>query len=257
VSPPSLSIVIPAFNEARRLPKTLVRLHGWLADSPHRHEIVVVDDGSTDGTAEAAREAGGEALVLLRHQPNRGKGYAVRRGMLAATGERRLMTDADLSTPIEELPRLMNELDRGAEIAIGSRAVPGAQIEVHQPAYREAMGRVFNRVVQSLLLPGLKDTQCGFKLFTARAAKKSFGACRLDGFSFDVEALYVARRSGMRIVEVPVVWRNDEASRVSLGGGGAAFVDLIRIRLLAERGAYGSASVSLDTADDGEPGPST
>ena len=257
MSPPSLSVVIPAFNEAGRLPKSLARLRDWLAGSPYRHEIVVVDDGSTDGTAEAARQAGGEALVLLRHQPNRGKGYAVRRGMLAATGERRLMTDADLSTPIEELPRLMSELDHGADIAIGSRAVAGAQIEVHQPAYREAMGRVFNRVVQGLLLPGLKDTQCGFKLFAASAAEESFGACRLDGFSFDVEALYVARRRGLRIVEVPVVWRNDEASRVSLGGGGAAFFDLIRIRLLAGRGAYGSAGVSRGGADEDEPGPST
>ncbi|MGD8896995.1 MAG: glycosyltransferase family 2 protein [Acidobacteriota bacterium] len=255
MSPPPLSIVIPAFNEAGRLPKSLARVRDWLSESPYRHEIVVVDDGSTDGTAEAARQAGGDALVLLRHQPNRGKGYAVRRGMLAATGERRLMTDADLSTPIEELPRLMRELDHGADIAIGSRAVAGARIEVHQPAYREAMGRVFNHVVQGLLLPGLKDTQCGFKLFTARAAEVSFRTCRLDGFSFDVEALYVARRRGLRIVEVPVVWRNDEASRVSLGGGGAAFVDLIRIRLLAGRGAYGAAGVSAGT--DGESGPST
>jgi dolichyl-phosphate beta-glucosyltransferase len=245
-----LSVVIPAFNEARRLPRTLDRLRRWLTEAGYGHEIVVVDDGSTDGTAEAASESGGEELVLLRHQPNRGKGYAVRRGMLAARGRRRLMTDADLSTPIEELPRLMEEIDRGADVAIGSRAVEGAQIEIHQPAYREAMGRVFNQLVQLLLLPGLRDTQCGFKLFTAEAARRSFGACRLDGFSFDVEALYVARRLGLRIAEIPVVWRNDEASRVSLGGGGAAFVDLVRIRLRAQRGGYG------DTGG-GEPGPST
>jgi dolichyl-phosphate beta-glucosyltransferase len=218
---------------------------------------VVVDDGSTDGTAEIAREAGGEAVVLLRHQPNRGKGYAVRRGMLKATGERRLMTDADLSTPIEELPRLMSELDRGAHVAIGSRAVVGAQIEVHQPAYREAMGRVFNRVVQALLLPGLSDTQCGFKLFTADAAAKSFAACRLDGFSFDVEVLYVARRRGLRIAEVPVVWRNDEATRVGLGGGSAAFLDLLRIRRFAARGLYDPADCSAESSGDAEPGPST
>jgi len=166
------------------------------------------------------------------------------------------MTDADLSTPIEELPRLMRELDHGAEVAIGSRAVAGARIEVHQPAYREAMGRAFNRLVQLLLLPGLKDTQCGFKLFSAQAAEEAFGACRLDGFSFDVEALFVARRRGRRIVEVPVVWRNDEASRVSLGGGGAAFADLFRIRLRAWRGAYGPA-VASEAAGGGEPGPST
>ena len=246
-----LSVVIPAFNEAGRLPKTLARLREWLAGSHPRYEILVVDDGSTDGTAEAAREAGGETLVLLRHEPNRGKGYAVRRGMLAAKGERRLMTDADLSTPIEELPRLMDELDRGAQVAIGSRAVAGALIEVHQSAFREAMGRVFNRLVQMLLLPGLQDTQCGFKLFTALAAEQAFGASRLDGFSFDVEALYIARRRGLHIEEVPVVWRNDEASRVSLGGGSIAFVDLVRIRMLAWKGAYGPSG------GGGEPGPST
>jgi dolichyl-phosphate beta-glucosyltransferase len=250
VTRPSLSIVIPAFNEARRLPQTLGRVGQWLGSTTLRTEIVVVDDGSTDGTAEAARQAAGEGITLLRHEPNRGKGYAVRRGMLAASGELRLMTDADLSTPIEELPRLMRELDHGADVAIGSRAVAGARIEVRQPAYREAMGRIFNRLVRLLLLPGLKDTQCGFKLFTGRAADEAFGACRLDGFSFDVEALFVARRRGLRIAEVPVVWRNDEASRVSLGGGGAAFADLFRIRVWAWRGVYGSAA-------SGEPGPST
>ena len=212
-----------------------------------------MDDGSVDGTAEVARETGGAELTVLRHEPNRGKGYAVRRGMLAARGDRRLMTDADLSTPIEELPRLMEALAGGADIAIGSRAVAGARIEVHQPAYREVMGRLFNRLVQVLLLPGLKDTQCGFKLFSAQAAEEAFGACRLDGFSFDVEALYIARRRGRRIAEMPVVWRNDEASRVSLGAGGAAFADLLRIRLLAWRGAYGPAG----SGRGGDPGPAT
>ncbi len=253
---PELSIVIPAYNEARRLAETLARLNRWLGSTTLRTEVVIVDDGSTDGTAAVAREAGGGGICLLRHEPNRGKGYAVRRGMLAAGGERRLMTDADLSTPIEELPRLMRELDHGAEVAIGSRAVAGARIEVHQPAYREVMGRAFNHLVQLLLLPGLKDTQCGFKLFTARAAEEAFGACRLDGFSFDVEALFVARSRGRRIVEVPVVWRNDEASRVSLGGGGAAFVDLFRIRLRAWRGIYGPV-VASGAGGSGEPGPPT
>jgi dolichyl-phosphate beta-glucosyltransferase len=258
VSPPDLSVVIPAFNESRRLPGSLERLCRWLSGSRLAHEIVVVDDGSTDETAEAARAAGGDRLVLLRHAPNRGKGYAVRRGMLAARGARRLMTDADLSTPIEELPQLMAELDRGADVAIGSRAVPGARIEIRQPAYREAMGRVFNGLVQVLLLPGLHDTQCGFKLFTADAAEAAFGHTRLDGFSFDVEALYAVRRRGLRIAEVPVVWRNDAASRVSLGGGGAAFVDLLRIRLLAFGGAYDPESASpAGGTGGGEPGPST
>ncbi len=232
-----LSVVIPAYNEALRLPSTLSRVRQHLAARKGEHEIVVVDDGSTDATAEVARAAGG-AVRVLRHQPNRGKGYAARRGMLAATGERRLMTDADLSTPIEELAGLEAALDRGYDVAIGSRAVAGARIEVRQPAYREAMGRLFNVLVQGLLLPGLSDTQCGFKLFTASAAEAAFAPCRLDGFSFDVEALYVARRRGLRIAEVPVVWRNDAATRVSLGGGGTAFADLLRIRFRAMRGAY-------------------
>jgi dolichyl-phosphate beta-glucosyltransferase len=233
-----LSVVIPAYNEALRLPATLARLRAHLAGKGVPYEIVVVDDGSSDGTSEVARAAGG-AVRVLRHEPNRGKGYAVRRGMLAAAGERRLMTDADLSTPIEELAKLEAEIDGGFDVAIGSRAVAGARIEVHQPAYREAMGRFYNVLVQALLLPGLADTQCGFKLFTAGAAGAAFGACRLDGFSFDAEALYVARRRGLRVAEVPVVWRNDAATRVGLGAGGAAFADLVRIRLLSLLGAYG------------------
>jgi dolichyl-phosphate beta-glucosyltransferase len=241
VRPPALSVVIPAYNEALRLPATLARVKEHLGRLGVAHEVVVVDDGSTDATSEVARAAG-EGVRVLRHEPNRGKGYAVRRGMLAATGERRLLTDADLSTPIEELAKLQAALDGGCDVAIGSRAIAGARIEVHQPAYREAMGRLFNRLVRVLLLPGLHDTQCGFKLFSARAAEAAFAAAALDGFSFDVEALYVARQRGLRIAEVPVTWRNDAATRVGLGGGAAAFADLVRIRLRAWRGAYGPSA---------------
>jgi len=236
---PSLSVVVPAYNEVRRLPATLASIRAYLLGLDREHEILVVDDGSSDETAQVAREAG-EDVRVLRHDTNRGKGYAVRRGMLGATGARRLMTDADLSTPIGELATLEAEIDRGFDVAIGSRAVVGALIEVHQPVYREAMGRLFNRLVQALLLPGLCDTQCGFKLFTARAARAAFSASSLDGFSFDVEALYVARHQGLRIAEVPVTWRNDAATRVGLAGGAAAFADLARIRLRARRGAYGA-----------------
>ena len=237
--PLALSVVVPAYNEALRLPATLARVEDYLGRLGVAYEIVVVDDGSTDGTAARAAR---ERVRVLRHEPNRGKGYAVRRGMLAATGERRLLTDADLSTPIEELAKLQAALDEGYDVAIGSRAIAGARIEVHQPAYREAMGRLFNRLVQVLLLPGLHDTQCGFKLFSAGAAGAAFAPATLDGFSFDVEALYLARQRGLRIAEVPVTWRNDAATRVGLGGGAAAFVDLLRIRLRAWRGAYGPSA---------------
>ena len=235
MTPPALSVVIPAFNEAARLPPTLERVHVYLAGSGMTHEILVVDDGSGDGTASVAEAHG---ATVIRNEANRGKGHATRRGMLAARGARRLMSDADLSTPIEELPRLMARLDEGYDVAIASRAVAGARIEVRQPAYREGMGRLFNLCVRALAVPGIHDTQCGFKLFTAAAAEASFGPARLDGFSFDVETLFVARRRGLRIAEVPVTWRNDAATRVGAASGFRAFLDLARIRLNGWRGRY-------------------
>ena len=242
---PSLSVVDPRLQRgaapARRPSRGSGRTSAGLG---REHEIVVVDDGSSDATAQIAREAGDDVRVL-RHEPNRGKGYAVRRGMLAAMGERRLITDADLSTPIEELERLEAEIERGLDVAIGSRAVAGARIEVHQPAYREAMGRLFNRLVQALLLPGLTTRSAASSSSPRGRRAAAFSVSSLDGFSFDVEALYVARHQGLRIAEVPVTWRNDAATRVGLGGGAAAFADLARIRLRAWRGSYGAAGGAL------------
>ena len=226
-------MVIPAYNEARRLPPTLEKIQRHLSGRPH--EILVVDDGSTDDTAERAAAAG---VRVLRNEGNRGKGYSVRRGMLESRGARRLMTDADLSTPIEDLGRLMAKMDEGYDVVIASRALPESNVEVRQPWYRENMGRLFNLCVRAVALPGLQDTQCGFKLFTAAAADQAFGLARLDGFSFDVEALFVARRHGARIAEVPVTWRNDEATRVNSVKGAVAFLDLARIRLSGWRGDY-------------------
>ena len=231
-------MIIPAYNEAKRLPPTLGAIRRFLDGWGRPYEILVVDDGSTDETAARAREAGGKALTLLVNGRNRGKGHSVRRGMLAATGEVRLMTDADLSTPIEEFPRLLSRLDDGHEIAIGSRALPESRVEVRQPWYRESLGRFFNLLVRLLALPGLHDTQCGFKLFTAAAARQAFEPARLDGFSFDVETLFIARRRGLKIAEVPVTWRNDAATRVGLARGGQAFLDLLRIRGNALAGRY-------------------
>ena len=235
MSDPDLSVVIPAFNEVARLPRTLERVTAFLREGSRSYEVLVADDGSTDDTAQKARAAG---ATVLRDDRNRGKGHAVRRGMLAARGRRRLMTDADLSTPIEELPRFLARMDEGFDVVIGSRALPGSTIEVHQPWFRENVGRVYNLFVRALALPGLRDTQCGFKLWSARAAREAFSAARLDGFSFDVEALYVARKRGYRIAEIPVVWRNDAASRVGLGGGSRAFPDLLRIRWHDWKGRY-------------------
>jgi dolichyl-phosphate beta-glucosyltransferase len=238
VSVPTLSVVIPAFNEALRLPRTLRAIRAYLGERGHSYEIVVVDDGSADDTAARAAAAGGADVRVLRNDRNRGKGYSVKRGMLGANGARRLMTDADLSTPIEDLPRLMARMDEGYDVVIASRALPGAKIEIHQPWYRENMGRVFNLLVRAVAVPGLHDTQCGFKLFAAEAAEDAFGAARMDGFAFDVEVLVIARARGRRVAEVPVTWRNDAATRVGALKGFRAFLDVLRIRWNLWRGLY-------------------
>jgi dolichyl-phosphate beta-glucosyltransferase len=238
VSTPDLSVVIPAFNEAERLPRTLERVRAYLDGRGTAYEILVVDDGSTDATVERAQAAGGGRLTVLGNGANRGKGYSVRQGMLAARGKRRLMTDADLSAPIEELARLDARMDEGFDVVIASRALPLSRIEVHQGAFRENMGRAFNMFVRLLVVPGVRDTQCGFKLFSAAAAEAAFSRARLDGFAFDVEALFIARRRGFRLAEMPVVWRNDAATRVGLWKGFVAFADLLRIRANGARGRY-------------------
>ena len=235
---PDLSVVIPAYNEAERLPRTLERVRDYLDGRGRSYELLVVDDGSTDDTVARAREAGGPRLQVLGGEGNRGKGHAVRRGMLAARGARRLMTDADLSTPIEELPRLAARMDEGYEVVIASRALSDSRIEVRQGAFRENMGRVFNGLVRVAVVPGLHDTQCGFKLFSAAAAEAAFSRCRLDGFAFDVEALFVARKLGFRVAELPVVWRNDAASRVGVWRGFTAFLDVLAVRWNDLRGRY-------------------
>jgi len=228
-APVSLSVVIPAFNEEKRLPTTLAKMLSFLHERGESFEIVVVDDGSSDRTAEVARAAGPEVRVL-QNPGNRGKGYSVRNGMLNAKGDWRLMSDADLSTPIEDLDTLKAALSGDAQIAIASRAVEGANVEKHQSVARESSGRFFNLIVRLLHLPGIKDTQCGFKLFSKAAAEAAFRDSKLDGFAFDVEALVLARRAGFGIREVAVTWRNDEQTRVSFGRGVAAFVDLFRLK---------------------------
>ncbi len=199
-------------------------------------EVIVVDDGSRDGTAAAARAAGAR---VLENPGNRGKGYSVRHGMLEAKGEWALFTDADLSAPIEELERLWEAVETGgARAAIGSRALDRALIGVHQPVLRENMGRLFNFVMR--LVTGLPyhDTQCGFKLFETRVAREIFRRQRLDGFGFDVEILFIARRLGWPAVEVPVRWNNAPGTTVSLFRGVSAFLDPLRVRWNGWMGRY-------------------
>ncbi|GAB3870147.1 glycosyltransferase family 2 protein [Hymenobacter segetis] len=227
-----LSLIIPAFNEAQRIEPTLRRFHRFLAARPARFEIIVVDDGSTDGTVALVSALAGElpGLRVLCSPANRGKGHAVRLGMLAATGQVRLFSDADGSTPITELDPLLRALAAGADIAIGSRYLAGSRVTRPQPWFRRVWSRLVNRVVQRVLLPGVMDTHCGFKAFTAAAAAHTFAACTVDGWSFDLEVLARARAHGFRIREVPVRWENDERSKARIGQLPREFRQVYRLR---------------------------
>jgi dolichyl-phosphate beta-glucosyltransferase len=231
----SLSIVVPAYNEAERLPASLEAMCAWADRSGMDVEIIVADDGSSDDTAALVRRfADADARVKLeRLERNRGKGGAVKAGVARAVGRWILITDADLSTPIEEVERLAAAaVARAVPIAIGSRDVAESRIEIHQPWYREAMGRTFNRIVQAVAVPGIADTQCGFKLLRADVAKELFARLTVDGFAFDVELLMLASRLGHAIVEVGVRWRNDDRSRVHpIRDSARMFVDVVRLRL--------------------------
>lgn len=213
-----LSIVVPAYNEELRITPTLDRLHAFLAAQQLRYEILVVDDGSRDGTCAVVEMAMTRIpnLRLVRQMPNRGKGAAVRRGMLAASGQIRVMCDADCSMPPEQLPRLLAPIIAcKAEIAIGSRYAEGAQTDVRQPLYRVMWSRLCNKLIQRSLVPGVRDTQCGFKAFTAEAARDLFRRGTIDGWAFDLEILALARRRGFAIEEVGVEWKDDKRSRVN------------------------------------------
>lgn len=211
-----ISVVIPAFNEGANLPRTLERVAEYLGENGWDYEIIVVDDGSKDATASVAEAAAARnpRVSLLRNERNRGKGYSVRRGMLAATRSLRLFSDADLSTPIEELEKLLPWLEQGFDVVIGSRDVPDSIVERHQSLPRESSGKIFNRIVRIFTDVGdYHDTQCGFKLFTGRAAA-IFEKQRLNGFAFDVETIVLAQRMGFRVKEAGVRWRHMPGSRV-------------------------------------------
>jgi glycosyltransferase involved in cell wall biosynthesis len=250
MNPPrlDLSIVIPAYNEDQRLPKTLAAIVEFLKSKPYRAEIIVVDDGSTDHTAAAvtaARENFPE-LRLLSNNGNRGKGFSVRHGMLEARGEIALFTDADLSTPIEETDKLLAAIvEQGYDAAIGSRAVDRSLIEVHQSLIREYAGIFFNRLVRAIMGIAFSDTQCGFKAFRLDRTRVIFEQQRIERFGFDPELLFLAKRNGLRVAEVPVRWRHDAATKVNFPADGVhMFLELLLIRWNAVRGDYSRARKS-------------
>lgn len=237
--PPVLTVVVPAYEEEAVIADTLATVHAYFSSRALAHEIVVVDDGSTDCTTRIVADAAAtHPEIRLVPQPHRGKGGAVRGGVLAARGRWVLFMDADLSTPIDQWERLEPLLRGGAEVVIGSRKVEGAAVEVHQPRIRELLGKTFTALTR-LLVVGASDVTCGFKAFDADAARRIFALQRLDGWAFDAEILFIAERLGYRIHEVPVVWRDDPTTKVRiLRDGLTSFRDLVSIRLAALRGRY-------------------
>ncbi len=231
----SISIVIPAYNEERRLPATLQAVSCYLKQAGFSSsEVLVVNDGSRDGTSCVVREfaARHPEVRLLENPGNCGKGYSVRHGMLEAQGDWILFSDADLSAPITELDKLLEAARmQGAQVAIGSRALDRSLISVHQSFFRENAGRIFNLCMRMITGLPFWDTQCGFKLFQAAAAREIFRRQRLNGFSFDVEALFLARKLGYRVIEVPVRWSHAEGTKVSMISDSVRmFADLFQIR---------------------------
>lgn len=211
-----ISIIIPAYNEEERISKTLQILTEFTQSSQNMYtfELIVVSDGSSDSTVKLAKTFNN--VKVLEQNPNKGKGAAVGKGMLAANGDFLLFTDADLSTPITEIFKLLNKLENeGYDIAIGSRAINSSLIKERQPFYREFMGKTFNRFVRFFVVKGISDTQCGFKLFSQAAAKKLFSLAKIEGFSFDVEIIFLAKKFNYKIAEVPVLWFNDNRSKVN------------------------------------------
>jgi dolichyl-phosphate beta-glucosyltransferase len=230
-----LSIVIPAYNEAKRIGKSINLIIDYLNQQQYISELIVVDDGSIDETESVIKSIQNNNAIplhFIRYTPNRGKGFAVKTGMLAAKGKFVLFSDADLSTPIEEVERFLKLMqEQQCQIVIGSRGLTESQILQHQPWFREKMGKIYNRFVRYLVFPGIKDTQCGFKLFRSDVIVPLFSKQTIFRFSFDVEILYLAQQLGFKIIEEPVRWTNSPATKVNpITDASRMFVDLLRIR---------------------------
>lgn len=236
-----ISVVIPAYNEELRLRPTLERVREYLEGNFRDFEILVVDDGSTDGTVSLVSETAGElsGIRLLMNGKNMGKGYSVRNGILSSSGPLVLICDADMSTPIEELEKLLPFMDEGFEIAIGSRGLKESDLVIRQPWYRERLGKTFNLLIRILLVGGIKDTQCGFKLFKGDVAKRLFKKSRINGFSFDAEVLFIAKKLGYRIKEVPVKWLDSRNSKVRVFKDSARMLfEVLMVRTYWLQGLY-------------------
>ncbi len=235
-----LSVIIPAYNEDVCLHRTLQAIVAYLAGR-FSYEIIVVDDGSTDRTYEVSRNFFNmnQCGQVLKNDANYGKGYSVRKGMFKARGNLRLFSDADMSTPIDELEKLHGAIGDGYDLAIGSRSLPDSDVRVHQRLYRELMGKIFNCFVQKVAVRGIIDTQCGFKLFTKEAAHDIFRRQYINGFSFDVEVLFIAFKLGYRVKEVPVTWINSPRSKVNpVTDSARMLLDLFSIRFKDLSGLY-------------------
>jgi dolichyl-phosphate beta-glucosyltransferase len=252
--PVALSIIIPAYNEVGRLPATLHSLRSFLDRDGRRAEVIVVDDGSTDTTSEVVRrmEIDDDRIRLIRLPQNRGKGYAVRTGVVNAAGKLVLFADADGATPFEELARLESHLNAGTRVAIGSRGLHDRATKVEARLYRRIAGRLFHAVVRLYAIRGFTDTQCGFKLFESAAAHDLFSRMRMSGYSFDVEVLLMAVRAGYGVAEVPVNWTHRPGSKVNVVRDGLRMaIDVLRIRANAARGAYDRPHIATPTPASG------
>lgn len=229
---PFLSVIIPAYNEEARIPQTLLSIDAYLSRMAYSYEILVIDDGSADKTVAVVEAMAKRIrhLIVVKNPKNKGKGGVVRQGMLLATGDMRLFTDADNSTSIDQVVRMLPYLEKGYDVVIGSRAIAGARLDPPEPWYRELAGRGLNRIVQFLLLPGISDTQCGFKLFTEDAAIKVFSDATVSGWGFDVEVLALAKKSEYAIKEVPVHWKNSDGSHVTSSAGFQFLRDVAKVR---------------------------
>jgi glycosyltransferase involved in cell wall biosynthesis len=242
----SYSLVIPAYNESSRIRPTLDEILRYTGEKKWDVEILVVDDGSRDDTSAIVREYGGThpQVQLIQNPGNRGKGYSVRNGMLHASGDICLFTDADLSSPIAEAEKLFEAIRKGADIAIGSRWLRAELQTERQPLYRQAFGRIFNLLLRIVLGLRFRDTQCGFKAFRREAAQRIFPLQRIERWGFDPEILFLARRMGFRTVEVPVLWAHSEGTRLHpFRDGLRMFGDVVRIRWNALTGAYSAPPV--------------